>query len=175
MSALKKKDEAADPREHETIKQMRSEAEAIIEDIRVAAAHTATEGWQALYAGNRKKKKDRQSEIGKSLHSLADRIVTHGWDEDDEKAVKALVKESLELRETHAAFNTETVYPVMDSVSRLSACVSNWQSQAERVEKNAPLHTRGLADAMAEAIKALPNAKWDPSTGVVTIEEGGAS
>ncbi len=170
-SAAIKSEDVADPRNHELIKQMRVEAEAIIEDIRIAAAHTATEGWQALYAGNRKKKKDRQNEIGKSLHGLADRLVTHGWDEDDEKAVKALVKESLELRETHAAFNTETVYPVMDSVSRLSVFISNWQSQAERVEKNAPLHTRGLADAMAEAIKELPNAKWEPSTGVVTIED----
>lgn len=71
------------------------------------------------------------------------------------------------MRATVAAFDSETVHPVREPVQRLNRLRENYRAQAERVQQNAPLHTRGLVEAMGEALAALPDVRFDDSKGVV--------
>lgn len=168
-------DDTKDQSNHELIQKLRTEAEPIIRDIRVAAETTGTEGWQRLFQNRKRHAKSRRELLAKSLHEFADQLTDLGWEESTEKAVKDLAKEHAELRAAESSFDIEVARPVYEAVHRLERLFGQYRTRAGEFERDAALMNQGLVEAMEDAIGRMPTATWDDLVGVVRIKEGGAS
>lgn len=168
-------EDTKDQSQHELILKLRTEAEPIIHDIRVAAETTGTEGWQRLYQNRKRHAKSRRELLARSLHEFADQLTDLGWDESTEKSVKDLAKEHAELRAAESSFDVEVARPVYEAVHRLERLYGQFRTRAGEFERDAALMNQGLVEAMEDAISQMPAATWDELVGVVRIREGGAS
>lgn len=164
-----------DQSDHEVIQKMRRGAEPIIRDVRIAAETTGTEGWQRLYQTRKKSAKAKREAIAKRMHEYADQLEDLGWSDDDEKGVKTLAKDHTALREDETAFDLTVARPVYEAVHRLERHYASFRTTAGDFERNAPLTSDGLVEAMELAITAMPSAVWDDSAGVVRLTEGSAA
>jgi hypothetical protein len=95
------------------IKRFKAAYADLLDEARISAEHTATEGWQKLYAAHRESLRVNRRRLSERLKQLADTMEFRGLDEESEKSLADIRKESAEMRETHEAFESETVGPVM--------------------------------------------------------------
>lgn len=138
-------------------------------DAEVSAEHTQTEGWQRLYGTHRESGRAKRREIAKRLRRLATQLEDFGWSEEDEKSVKDAAKESAELTAEDAVFDREAVDRVRAPVQKCERIVREFVGEAERVERDAPLHAKGTTDALKSEIATHRHPDWSDETGMVVM------
>lgn len=153
------------------IQRFREEYKAALEDARVSAKHTETEGWQRLYAEHRKAGREKRRELAGRLGTLGKAMEDFGLTEEGEKDLKTVAKESETLRASNEVFETETVERVCAAVRACERIIEAYRNEAVRQESNAPLHNVGLEHLMREEIAKVAKPRWDSETGTVKIAE----
>lgn len=145
-------------------------ATAILE-AEVSAQHTSTEGWQRLYANQRKAERDERRRIAQDMRNVADRLESVGLDEDGEKEIGECKKASAALRDRAYAFETQTVNPVREPVDRCDKIINEARQAARVEEERTPLVNIGLEDLMKDAIAAVRRPRWDADLGRVVFSD----
>lgn len=140
-------------------------------EAEVSQEHTATAGWQHLYAEARKGQQEEQRRLCKELESAAYQLGMIGPTEDNEKAVGEIKKSMAALRERIDGFELHTVAPVRAPVDHCKNVIQQYASLARRQQDDAPLHQSGLTDRMAKAIADASKVDWNEENGRVEIEE----
>ena len=153
------------------IEKFNSEYAAALGEARISAEHTATPGWQKVYAQQRDQARQRRRDLAKRLGALATMLEDFGLTEDGEKAVKDVAKESAELRETNAAFSHECVERICAPVGACERIIDLYRAEAARNESAAPLINIGLEELMRDAISKVARPSFDDETGAVVIRE----
>lgn len=171
MSAVTK-EEAAPKRkgaaEVEAFKKKYAEA---LEEGRISAAHTATEGWQQLYESHRKNIEKRRREIAGLLHEAAT-CIERGWGGDEpEEAISSAKKRLSAVLTADSIFNERTIGPVKEAVMRCQEVIAHARREAQSLESNSPLVAKGVLQAIESAIEESPKVTFDEKTGCVLIEE----
>lgn len=159
---------------NDLIGKFRADYGIVLQEARVSAEHTATFGWQGLYAARKRKDRDSRRNLAESLKAKAELLETVGWSEDDEKAVKDIAKSSLEMREAETVFERTVVDRVAQPVFECDRIRREYRNRAANEERSAPLHNVGL-EALTEAeIARQPTPIFNRETGVVEIKEPSA-
>lgn len=138
-------------------------------EARISAEHTATQGWQSLYAEQRKADRKERRRMAVDLKDLADRLEQRGWTVEDEKALGDLRKAAIEARERADVFDRETVEPVKRCVERCNRVIEDAKIAADRAESSAPLTSRGVADRIRDAIASVASVSWNAEKGLVVV------
>ena len=147
----------------------REEYAAALADAEVSAQHTATEGWQRLYASRRKADRDARRAVADSLRNLADRLEVRPLEEDEVKEFAQVKAAYVEADDNAAGFTNRTVFPVREPVNRCDALVTDHLFKATSEEERTPLHSMGLEESMRMAIASVPRPRWDDDLGRVEI------
>lgn len=138
-------------------------------DVKIAVEHTATAGWQRIYAGHKLRLLEERCVLAKQLAAHAQSLEDFGLSEDAEKAVKDIAKASAELRDSEAGFRQQVVEPIIEPVLRCDKIVSDYRNQAARDERDSPLHNIGIEEIMRTATSSVPKPKWNDEKGTVEI------
>ena len=138
-------------------------------EAKVSEAHTATDGWQRLYAGWLATDQTQRRRVAGYLRDLADRLEDVGLGDDDLLNLRDAKKEITELKEAAALFRLQTVEPVRKPATVCAALKEHFAAQARRQEAENPLLEAGLAEVMREAIAGQPRVTWDEERGTVSI------
>lgn len=116
MSAMPNRDNNPIDRRRDLVTTFRDEYAMALDEARVSAAHTATDGWKRLYGAHQAACLDKRRDLSKQIKIHANTLEIVGWSEEDEKAVKDLAKDSATLRDTIAAFDRAVTERVTASV-----------------------------------------------------------
>lgn len=135
-----------------------------------AAAMTCTEKWQEMYGERRKEDIRARASIATRFRNHADLLEKQGWDEDDEKEVKALLKEATEHLKDEQTWNKQTLSRVLNPIRRLKDIHKDYQQRAQNMAVQQPMFAQQLGEQLEEAYKGLPHAEFNKETGVITIE-----
>lgn len=160
-------------RRRDLIQTFRDDYALCIESARVSAQHTATPGWRNLITEHRQAAKEARIDMAKRLRLLAQASEMLSLNEDDEKGLKEIAKQSAALRDTEDAFQREVLDRILAPVTACEKTINNAKADAERVERDAPLHHVGLLEILKHEISKLPRAVWREDDGVVEIVEPG--
>jgi hypothetical protein len=147
---------------------------AALAEARISEEHTATAGWQALYANHRISVKSMQRDMAKDLTVLAETMEKWGLTEDGEKHLAEIKKHSAELRDLQSAFELQTIAPVRQSVVECDRLVSEFVAQAETDEQRAPLVNVGMGELSRMEVRKVCRATWDSEAGRVIVKEPAA-
>ena len=143
-------------------------AEALVA-ARVSAEHTATQGWQDLYGAHRESTKKQQDSLADSLESsvavLRQRMLT----EDEEKAIGEIKKSLTELRDADEAFQRQVIDPVTAPMIACNEVIERARAAAREAQRDAPLHVRGLVEAMETVIDTMPRIKFIVASGRLVV------
>jgi hypothetical protein len=169
MAATKKAPKAEAVGEFESVTKFVRDYEDALAEARISAEHTATEGWQALYAGHRKAMETRRLELADSIRLLADEIEKYGPNPDIEKAIGNAKKLAEDIRETDQKFQETTVAPVRRCVEVAAKVIADATTAARNEERQTPLINNGLADAMQAAVSQVYRVTFDTDRGVVAL------
>jgi hypothetical protein len=153
------------------IQKFREEYGAALSDARQSAEHTATPGWQALYAQHKQACRDARRGMGKSLATYAKLVEDFGLSEDDEKAIKEITKTSAELREMVEVFQGEVIDRVCAPVVSCENLILHYRAEAARVESQSPMYHVGLEELMRMECSKQPKPVFDVESGMVEIRE----
>lgn len=171
MSALPTPDPLPPNARRDTVTQFRVAYGTALDEARVSEAHTATLGWQALYAHQRLEASKARLKLVTGIRAAAEDIELVGPNEVNEKTLKELAKSALELRERCEHFDVTTITPVRDAARKCEEIITLYREQASREELAAPLHDAGLVDLMRMAIDEMPRVRWDEQSGRVHVME----
>lgn len=142
----------------------------------VAAAHTATEGWQTIYREHTTEQRKAKGRIAERLRERASALEFTGWlDEDDDKIVKDLVKEVAALREADASFHAQVVSNIRAPEQEAKRIREQYEFEASKAQERNPLIYGKVGDIVRRAIAETPNVHWNAGPGTITIghaEEG---
>lgn len=168
MAAKPKPDEG--PRSNkDLITRFREEYAEALNEVRVSATHTATDGWQGLYQGFHKGNREARRGVSAELKAIAERLEVGDATESDEKDIGDIKKRVTELRAVREIFDRETVQPVREPVEKCHKVIADAKRQAESDEERAPMINIGLVDTMVMAIAEVERAAWDSDRGRVEI------
>lgn len=140
-----------------------------LEQARISANHTATEGWQRLYQGHYEKQRKKRREMAGRLRLLATALEDFGLDEDQEKELRDIRTASAELRSLEEVFQAQTVEPVRAPVAECDRLIRQAIADAQREEAAAPLHNPGLEHLMRDTIAHLEKPTWSSDRGLVEL------
>jgi hypothetical protein len=137
-------------------------------EAQVSIDHTATEGWQRLYADHFKLLRDRRQEIAGQLRVLADQMERRGLTDDDEKALGDIKKASIELNAAHEHFLRQAVDPVKAPITACQDMLVEAMNEARRIEEREPMLNVGLVELMREAVAVAQKVVWSDENGTAS-------
>jgi hypothetical protein len=146
---------ATESTERAEVQSFRRKYAKALESAYVSQAHTDTEGWQNLYALYRKDVEKVRKDLAERLAGFARSLSMHVLDEDDEKAIKDIVKEHGALCVKINSFTLDVIEPIRECVYECRKIIDEGRREAREAEASAPLHSRGLLVAMDEAINGV--------------------
>lgn len=161
-------------RHSDVIQRFREEYQHALSDALTSAEMTATGGWQAHYENHRKTISQSRVDLAKKLKAYALTLESVGTSEEDEKAVKELVKGATETRERDEQYTRLVVGPVLETVQNCRRIIDKYTHEAQREERESPLHNVGLAKIMEHEIGKHKHVHWDGATGRVIVQDPGA-
>lgn len=143
-------------------------AEALVA-ARISAEHTATQGWQDLYGAHRETTKKRQDDLADSLQSTMEVLRQRMLTEDEEKALADIKKSLTELRTADEAFQRQVIDPVTSPMIACNEVIERARAAAREAQRDAPLHVRGLVEAMETVIDTMPRIKFIVASGKLVV------
>lgn len=158
--------EKPEPKE---IRDFREQYAAALQHAHVSEEHTATQGWQDLYAANRDKIRKAQDALCDGLETLVNVLRQRLLAEDEEKNLGELKKSLGSLRESDEAFQRNVIEPIIAPMDECNTVIQTARSAARESERNAPLHTRGLSEAMETVIDTMPRVKFIVASGRLVV------
>ena len=161
-------------RHRDAVTRFRQDYSDALEVAVVSAEHTATEGWQKLYASHHEDLRVQRRLAAVKIRELADELEDAGLTDTEAKELAEAKKVVELLNERAAYFENRTVAPVAKPVHQCAAIIETYLSLARREEAEAPLLQSGLEELMRQAISEQPRPTFDADTGVVSIAESAA-
>lgn len=141
----------------------------VASDAGALQSMTSEEAWQSIYHERRRDFRDRRLALGKSLRVIADSNDGAGLDEDDEKALKTVAKDSADLRADESAWERMVCEPI----NRVTLSDDNLRrqalAQAEKLERDAPLHNRGVLAETKRRMASWPSFEWKRNDGRLVV------
>lgn len=171
MAAAVRNSEEGPRSNKDIVQRFREEYGAALADARIAAEHTQTPGWKALYLGYFEADKAMRREQAKGLKNAAEVLEMSDLSEAGEKDVKDLIKASTERRERKAAFRLDTIEPATKAVHTCEKIREKYTYEADQLESHAPLHNVGLVEIMKAEIRGQPWPVFDQESGEVRVEK----
>lgn len=157
------------PSNRDLVSRFREEYEAALIDAKISADHTATEGWQRLYAAERDRQIEYRRNLAQTLRNVADRAEARGLSEEEDKEISEAKKSSADIRDRHEIFERETIDPVREAVRTCDRIIDEVKSQAYRDEHDAPLVNVGMVEIVKMEIAKHPRPRWNEDKGQVLI------
>jgi hypothetical protein len=157
------------PNNRDIIQNLRAEYGGAVLEAMEAASLTCTVAWQRLYHSFIDAEKAARRDMAKRLRAVCDRIEDAGLDEEDEKAVKDVLKTAVTLENAKAVFEKETVARVRKPVDDCSRIIEDYTNRAARIEHANPLIEVGLVEMVRIEFAKHHTARWSDETGMVTI------
>ena len=126
--------------------------------------------FQKIVADFRNRVMFERNDISESLERLSQTARENGLNEDCEKELGELKKQSVSLRERHTGFYNSVIAPIRDTVSRCESLLAEFTSSASGKDQEFPLQSRGIySKSMAAEIATWPKASWDEVNAKVVI------
>lgn len=169
MSAQPNPDPSPRNKHRDLITRFREEYATALHEADVSRQHTGTEGWQKLYAAQRKSERESRRELAGTLKRSAEQMEAIGLSEDGEKELAAVKKQSESLRERVEHFDLQAIQPVRDPVERCRKLMDEARRAARAEEERTPLVNAGLEELMKDAIAGVDKPRWDDESGRVEI------
>jgi len=141
------------------------------EKSRVSAAHTATTGWQKLYAAHRQSVKKVRDSLADRLIAAARLFESGEADETTEKEIGAIKADAVALRDRCETFDDETVQPVREPFTKVTNLIDEAIRSAESEARASGMFAKDLAAKMRNAIAQPPKVTWDEKTGVLLVHD----
>jgi DNA-directed RNA polymerase beta' subunit len=153
------------------VEQYRTKLEEQILFARKFAEMTATSAWQATYRENSRSNSQNQHRLANGIIGHAETIRMGSGTEETEKAIKDLLKDLAESRQSFQAYrvaSTNRIEMLVDSYETLChQCV-----RAARDEEMAnTLVAAGLASEVSEIMGKFPLITWDDVNGTITVTD----
>lgn len=156
-------------REPKEIRDFRERYEEAISHARVSAEFTGTQGWQDLYADRvESTRKDRETQcdiLSACVESLRQRLLT----ESEEKCVKDAAKALGDVRAADDTFQRQVIDPIIAPMVECNAVIESARATARNAQREAPLHVRGLVEAMETVIDTMPRVKFIVASGRLVV------
>ena len=89
--------------------------------------------------------------------------------EEEEKSLGELKTSLKEHRESDEAFTRQVIDPITAPMVDCNAVIEAARSTARDAERNAPLHVRGLVEAMETVIDTMPRVKFILASGRLIV------
>ena len=137
---------------------------------RRSAEITATAKWQELFSDFKDRQEKKRIELAERLHSYSEMMGLARVDEEGEKAIKEVAKQSAELREEESAFYASVVKPIREPVRDCERTIDEIRATAARFRNQEPLLHREIIEEADALIDTLSHAVWDAKAGVVSIK-----
>lgn len=166
---MPKPEPQGEPQERAEVKKFKSDYEEAIAKAKVSEELTAALGWQDLYGEHREAIRRRQEAIAAKLGGIVEAAQARLLVEDEEKSLADIKKESADARQVADYFQSQVIDPIMAPLHECNRVIEAGRTAARNAEKAAPLHTRGLADAMEAAIEGVAKPKWMIASGKLIV------
>lgn len=169
MSAERNPDRLPDNAQRDLIQRFNEEYSTAMLDVEVSARHTETEGWQNLYANQRKLERERRRKLADDLRNISDRLELRQLVDEEIKEIADIKKAIGEDNDSNADFDSSTVDPVRRPVDHCNDIVNQALNAAKSDEERTPLINVGLEHMMKLAVAKFPTARWQQDRGIVEI------
>ena len=143
-------------------------AEALVA-ARISAEHTATQGWQDLYGAHREETKKHQDALADLLETSVATLRQRMLSEEEEKTIGETKKALTELRAADEAFQRQVIDPVTSPMIACNEVIECARAAAREAQRDAPLHVRGLVEAMETVIDTMPRIKFIVASGRLVV------
>lgn len=160
---------ASEPIKHDLIARFEDDFAVLLDKARVASAMTSTECWQRLYADTMANARKIRRGMAEQLRGLSATMEDRGLDENGEKELGELKKNSMALNSDVAAFNLFTIEPIRASSREYDTLVNRYRGEAKREEDINPLMHQNLELSMRDAIAKAERIAWDDEEGRIVI------
>lgn len=158
------------PQDHPIIKEFIVNYLNAMEDVEAAKQTTDTPAWQTIYGEQMKEAVKTRHRIHDQLEQRAETLKEDGWSEDDEKAVKDLVKSAVELRIGAEHFKRAVVTPLKLPVDKAHMVWDTAKSRAQNFAVESPMFGTDVRDELHRVYESMPKASFSDTTGTIAIK-----
>lgn len=141
-----------------------------LDRAKISEEHTATQGWQDLYGERIEVERKQRDRLSDRLQGFAETIRQRLFDEDEEKAIADLKKQATELRELETYWRAQIVDPIIAPLHECARVIEMYRSLVRNAVASSPLHTRGLLQAMDDAIESVPKVRFMTASGRMIVD-----
>ena len=156
-------------KEPKEIRDFRERYAEALTHARVSAEHTATQGWQDLYGAQREHTRKMQDSACDSLAAHVATLRQRMLTEDEEKSLGDIKKTLTELRTADETFQRQVIDPITSPMVECTTVIEQARSAAREAQRDAPLHVRGLVEAMETVIDTMPRVKFIIASGRLIV------
>ncbi len=90
--------------------------------------------------------------------------------DDEEKELKVILKDLVELRSKDEAFQKQVIEPVIAPLQECHSVIEAARGMAQAAERDFGLGNRGLSDVMETVIDTMPTVKFFTASGRLIVE-----
>lgn len=141
-----------------------------VDRARAAESTTNTAGWIANYAAQTTGHRKAMNLACATIAGFCEQVKSYGADDEIVKLMKEQVKNLVEERDAHAAWEMRAVY-VYKAPADVCDQIRDTALRAARDQQaQAPLVEHGLVDAVLPILASWPCPIWDNDTGTMRVK-----